>query len=303
MPYGDRVEFRPLDLEAIDERLYEPKYEELTARLIFDIKNDIPAGAETFAYNVMTRTGAAKIMANASDDLPLVDVDFRREFKAIHTLADGFTYSLQEMRAAQMPGTTLKSVDASKADVARRKIAELENQLVWLGDANYGIQGATNATGIQTYAVPNGASNSAQWSTKTPDEIVEDIRLTRKLVAKLPGHANSQNLVLCVPPDQYEDLNQRYNQYDARSIKQVVQGYEWFRDIYRVPDLKGAGTAGSDCLLVMDDSSDVVQLVLPMDLTRQQPEWSYPKWRVPCEERCGGLIVRYPMGFARGDGI
>ncbi|MFX3616230.1 MAG: DUF2184 domain-containing protein [Sporolactobacillus sp.] len=303
MAYGNRVEFRPLDLEAIDERLYEPKYEELTARQCFDIKNDIPAGAETFAYNVMTRTGVAKIMANAADDLPLVDVDFRREFIRIYTIAVGFTYSLQEMRAAQMPGTTLKSVDASKADVARRAVAEKENSIVWLGESTYGIKGATNATGIQTWSVPAGASAQTKWINKTSNEIIEDIRNLRKKVAVLPGHATSGNLCLCLPADQYEELNRRYSDYDARSIRQVVDGYDWFSMIHRVPDLKGVGTAGSDSMLVMDMSFDVVQLVIPMDLTRLQPEWSYPKWKVPAEERCGGLIIRYPMGFARGDGI
>lgn len=303
MAYGDRIEFRPLDLEAIDERLYEPKYEELTARQCFGIKNDIPAGAETFAYNVMTRTGVAKIMANAADDLPLVDVDFRREFIRIYTIAVGFTYSLQEMRAAQMPGTTLKSVDASKADVARRAAAELENKITWLGEPNYNIKGATNATGIQTWAVPNGASNDTKWVNKTSFEIIEDIRKLRKLVAKLPGHSTSGNLCLCLPPDQYEEINRRYSDYDARSIHQVLDGYDWFSDIHRVPDLAGSGTSGSDCMLIMDTSVDVVQMILPMDLTRLQPEWSYPRWKVPAEERYGGLIIRYPMGFARGDGI
>lgn len=303
MPIGDRIEFRALDLEAIDERLYEPKYEELTARQCFEIKSDIPAGAETYAFNVMTRTGVAKIMANAADDLPLVDVDFRREYSRIYTIAVGFTYTLQEMRAAQMPGTTLRSVDATKADVARRAAAEKENAIAWTGDKDYNIKGIVNATGIQTLALPQGTSGQTKWVNKTSNEIIEDVRQLRKKVAVLPGHANSQNLCLCVPADQYEELNRRYSDYDARSIMQVINGYDWFRMIHRVPDLKGVGTAGTDSMLVMDNSPDVVQLVIPMDLTRLQPEWSYPKWKVPAEERCGGVIVRYPMGIARGDGI
>lgn len=303
MPAGDRVEFRALDLEAIDERLYEPKYEELTARQCFDIKSDIPAGAETYAYNVMTRTGVAKIMANAADDLPLVDVDFRREYSRIYTIAVGFTYTLQEMRAAQMPGTTLRSVDATKADVARRAAAEKENSIAWVGDSAYNIKGVVSATGIQIANVAQNAGGKTKWVDKTSNEIIEDIRQLRKKVAVLPGHATSSNLCLCVPADQFEEMNRRYSDYDARSIMQVVSEYNWFSKIHRVPDLKGVGTASSDSMLVIDHSPDVLQLVIPMDLTRLQPEWSYPKWKVPAEERCGGVIVRYPMGIARGDGI
>jgi hypothetical protein len=299
----ERVMFRALDLEAIDNRLYEPKYEELTARSVFDIKSDIHPGAETHAYNVMTRTGVAKIMANAADDLPLVDADFRREFARIYTIAVGFTYSIQEMRAAQMPGTILKSVDATKADVARRAAAEKENAIAWIGEPNYNIKGVVNSTGIQIAAVDPGANNQTKWTQKTSAEIVEDIRKLRKKVTVLPGHASSSDLVLAVPADQFEEMNRRFSDYDARTIMQVVREYQWFSQIKRVPDLKGVGTAGSDSMLVIDTSPDVIQLVIPMDLTRLEPEWKYPKWTVPAEERFGGVIVRYPMGIARGDGI
>lgn len=296
----DKVMFRALDLEAIDNTLYEPKYEELTARQCFDIKSDIHPGAETYAYNVLTRSGVAKIMGNAADDLPLVDADIRREFARIYTIATGFTYSVQEMRAAQMTGTT---VDATKAAVARRAVAEKENKLAWIGDPDYNILGAVNTPGIQIENVAQGASGHTDWDKKTGAEIVEDIRKLRKKVTVLPGHSNSSNLVLCVPAEQYEELNRRFSDFDARSILQVIQGYQWFSQIHRVPDLKGVGTAGTDSFLVMDASPEVVQLVVPMDLTRLDEEWKYPKWTVPVEERCGGIVVRYPMAIARGDGI
>lgn len=296
----DKVLFRALDLEAIDNTLYEPKYEELTARNVMSLKTDIHPGAETFGYNVMTRSGVAKIIGNLSDDLPLVDADIKREFQRIYTIAVGFTYSVQEMRAAQMTGTT---VDATKAGVARRAVAEKENKIAWIGDADYGIKGVVNTAGIQTESVAAGATAGTKWNTKTGEEILEDIRKLRKKVTVLPGHASSSNLYLLVPADQYEELNRRYSDYDSRSILQVINANDWFSRVVRVPDLKGVGTAGSDSMIVMDASSEVIQLVIPMDLTRLEEEWKYPKWRVPIEERCGGVIVRYPMAIARGDGI
>lgn len=296
----DKVLFRALDLEAIDTTLYEPKYEELTARQCFNLKTDIHPGAETYAYNVLTRSGVAKIMGNVADDLPLVDADLKREFAKIYTIATGFTYTVQEMRAAQMTGTT---VDATKAGVARRAVAEKENRISWIGDADYNIKGVVNAAGIQIENVAQNAGGKTKWAEKTSDEIVEDIRKIRKKVTVLPGHGTSGNLCLCVPADQYEELNRRYSDYDARTIMQVVTEYKWFSMINRVADLKGVGTAVTDSFLVMDASPEVMQLVIPMDLTRLDEEWKYPKWTVPVEERCGGVLVRYPMAIARGDGI
>ncbi|MFT8928522.1 MAG: encapsulin [Sporolactobacillus sp.] len=301
MPAPYRANLRALDLEQLDNVLYEPKYEELTARQCFDIKSDVPAGAETYAYNVMTRTGIAKIMANGADDLPLVDVDLKREHIDIYTIAVGYSYSVQELRAAQMANTPL---DTARAAVARRAIAEKENKIAWLGDSKYNIKGTVNATGIQTQAVAqNAGATSTKWVDKTSEEIIEDIRKLRKLITVLPGHANSGSLCLCVPADQFEELNRRYSDYDARSILQVLSGYEWFSMIHRVPDLKGVGVSGTDSMLIMDCSPEVMQLLISMDLTRLDPEWKYPRWKVPCEERLAGVIVRYPMGVARGDGI
>lgn len=296
----DKVMFRSLDLEAMDNTLYEPKYEELTARQVLDLKTDIPAGAETFGYNVMTRSGVAKIMGNNADDLPLVDGDLKREFQRIHTIAVGFTYSVQEMRAAQMTNTP---VDTTKAAVARRAIAEKENKLAWVGDAKYGIKGVANATGIQSESVAAGASTDTEWAGKTSAEILEDVRKARAKITVLPGHGSSSNLYLLVPAEQYEELNRRYSDYDSRSIMKVIEENNWFSKIVRVPDLKGIGTAGSDSFIVMDASPEVIQLVLPMDITRLEEEWKYPKWKVPVEERCGGVVVRYPMAIMRGDGI
>ncbi|WP_100523368.1 DUF2184 domain-containing protein [Mycobacteroides abscessus] len=296
----DKVLFRALDLEAIDNTLYEPKYEELTARSVLDLKTDIPAGAETHGYNVLTRSGVAKIIGNNSDDLPLVDADLKREFQRIYTIAVGFTYSVQEMRAAQMTNTP---VDATKAAVARRAIAEKENKLAWIGDKDYNIKGVSNATGIQIENVAAGVSGKTTWVDKTGEEIYEDIRKIRAKVTVLPGHGSSGNLYLLVPATQFEELNKRFSKEDARSILKVIQDNQWFSRIVRVPDLKGVGTANSDSLIVLDASPEVIQLVVPMDITRLEEEWKYPKWKIPVEERCGGVIIRYPMAIARGDGI
>ncbi|MFB6475767.1 DUF2184 domain-containing protein [Paenibacillus glucanolyticus] len=294
------VQFRPLDLEAVDRTVYEPKTAELTARRVLNVKTDVPAGAETYAYDVMTRSGVAKILANNADDVPLVDIDMRREFVRIYSIVTGFRYSVQDLRAAQMTG---KPVDTAKAGVARRAISEKENRLAWIGDPDYNIQGLINATGIQTANVPVNPASKLKWADKTGEEILEDIRIIRALVTVLPGHDISSNLTLVVPPAQYEVLNRRFNTTDARTILEVIQSRDWFGDIVKAAELKGAGTGGTDSFLVLDSSREVVELLVPMDIYRHDPEWKFPAYKIALEERCGGAVIRYPMAIARGDGI
>lgn len=296
---GAAVAFRPLDLEAIDRTLYEPKYEELTARSVLGLKTDVDPGAETYSYDVMTRAGVAKILANNADDIPLVDIDMRREFIRIYSIVTSFQYTVQEQRAANM---TNRPVDATKAGVARRAVAEKENRLAWVGDSDYNIKGLTNATGIQVMNVPAGADGTT-WDKKTGEEILEDVRQVRALITVLPGHGDSPNLIMGVPPEQYEILAKRYSDYDPRTILDVIKSRNWFKEIKRIADLRNVGTSSADSLLIYDSAPEVVQLLLPMDMYRHEPEWKFPRWKFAVEERCGGCIIRYPMAIARGDGI
>ncbi len=294
-----QVAIRSMDLEALDRTLYEPKYAELKARSVMGLKTDIPAGAESYAYDVMTRSGVAKILGNNSDDVPLVDIDMRRETARIYSIVTGYRVTVQELRAAQMANVP---VDTAKAGVARRAVAEKENKLVWIGDANYGIQGLVNKTGIQTTSVAQGAKNSTKWKDKTGAEIVEDVRKTRSLITVLPSMSDAP-LTLALTAAAYEEAGKRYSDYDSRSVLDVIRANGWFNSIVSIPDLAGKGTAGSDCMLIFDASPENIQLVLPLDIMRHEPEWKFPAWRVAVEERTGGALVRFPMTIARGDGI
>jgi hypothetical protein len=300
MPRNITATLEARDLEAIDRILYEAPKEELVARSLFNVKTDVHPGAETYGYNMLTRSGAAKIIANGADDLPLVDVDMTREFVRIYTIAAGFRFSIQELRQAQMTGQT---VDATKAETARRAIAEKENSLAFSGDPKFNIVGLANATGIQVAnAEANGASNSTNWKSKTPAQIEEEIRVTRAKITVLPGYGGA-TLALALPPEQFELLDKRYSDFDSRTLKEVIRAHGWFADIVRVPDLAKSGTGGTASMLIMDTSRTTAELLIPMDITRLEQEWKYPNWTVPNEERCGGMIIRAPFAIARLDGI
>ncbi|WP_346235723.1 family 1 encapsulin nanocompartment shell protein [Lysinibacillus telephonicus] len=289
---------RPIDLEAIDKKVYEAKKEELKARTIFNLKTDVPAGAETYSYDVITRSGSAKILAPGADDIPLVDADMERHTESIYSIAAAFRLSVQEIRQAQL---ARRPIETTKADTARKAIAEKENRLVWIGDEKHKIKGVVNATGIQTLAVdPNEAGTSTKWKDKTGEEIVADIRKAKNLVNKLPGHTAD---TLILTPDGFEELEKVFNEYTKQSVLEYIQSQKWFSRIDFTSDIAGQGTAGADCFLVFDSSPDVVEILLTMDITRHPQEYKFPNYKIPLEERTGGAIVRYPMAIVRGEGI
>ncbi|ABR46648.1 conserved hypothetical protein [Alkaliphilus metalliredigens QYMF] len=289
------------DLESIDKVAYEAKEEELTARTVVGLKTDDHEGAETISYDKMTRRGAAKIFAyGASDDIPLVDADVERHTQKVYGVVVGFTIGIQEKRAAQMANRT---IDITKAIAARRAVAEKENRFFYVGSEAHQAEGLLNFTGIQTMPVAlNAGETSTKWKDKTSEEIIEDIRLARKKVNALPGLTVD---TLLLPPNQYEDLDKPVNAENYNmTIRKWLQEQKWFTNIIRVADLEGAGDSSTDCLAVFDSSKDVVEMALPLDITRH-PEVMLANMssQINLEERTGGAIVRFPMGICRADGI
>jgi len=289
----------PRDLKALDRRVFEPKQSELKARGIFGIKSDIPAGARTYSFHVLTRSGVAKILAPGSNDVPLVDADLQEETVKIYSIAAAFGVDVQEVREANMLGIP---IDTTKAELVRKAIAEKENQIAFSGDDDYNIKGLTNQVGIQVYAAPQSAGKtSTKWADKTGDEIIDDILAAKGKVDLLNGH--EADTLLLTPVARQQLQRKVYNEFTKQTALQYLQSENTFARIETVNDLKGKGIGGSDCFVVLDSSTDVVELGIPMDVTRHPQEYAFPRTKVPFEERTTGLIVRYPMAIVRGDGI
>ncbi|MFJ6210589.1 DUF2184 domain-containing protein [Lysinibacillus sp. NPDC092081] len=294
---GDAL-IRPQDLNAIDKRVYEPHASELKARSIFNLKTDIPAGAKTYSYDVMTRSGAAKILAPGATDVPLVDADLTEETVKIYSIAAAFNISVQGVREAQMSG---RPIDVTKADTVRKAIAEKENQIAFSGDKIHRIKGLTDSVGIQVYATPNNeGGTSTKWKDKTGKEIVADIRKAKNMINKLNGHEAD---TLLLTPDSFEELEKTFNEYTQQSVLEYIKSQNWFKRIETVNDLAKKGLANSECFVVLDSSPDVVELGIPLDIMRHPQEYAFPNTKVPFEERTTGLIIRYPMAICRADGI
>lgn len=298
MQYTTDSLINPRDLKALDRRVFEPKQSELKARSIFALKTDIPAGARTYSYNILTRSGAAKILAAGASDVPLVDADLAEDTVKIYSIAAAFGVDIQEVREANMLGI---SIDTTKAELVRKAIAEKENQIAFSGDAKYNIKGLTDITGIQVLAASQGESTKTTWKDKTGEEIIDDLLTAKGKVDILNGH--EADTLLLTPSAKQQLQRKIYNEFTKQTALQYLQSENTFARIETVNDLKGKGTAGTDCFVVLDSSADVVELGIPMDIMRHPQEYAFPRTKVPFEERTTGLIVRYPMAICRVDGI
>lgn len=300
---GNRVERKDemllaRDLEAIDDVLYEPVEEELIVRTFLDVYSDIPEHAEKYMYDRYDRQGKAKRSATGADDVPLVDNDKTREEQKVISIENGFKIEKQELRAARANG---RNVDTEKAETARRIVAENENDLVFLGDSELGIEGLVNADGINEFDVPEDSdADGTEWSYKTGQEIISDIREARAKVNQHDGY-NADTLVL--PSEQYQELSKPYNDYNSQTIMSYLMEQGWFDSILEISYLEDADPDGdNDSGLVLDTSSSNMQLGLAIDFQREEP-YRLPNgaYQVRTEERTCGLILRRPLAVCRFD--
>lgn len=283
-------------LESVESRLYLKKFRELKYRSLIPISNRDGEGAETITYYLYTKVGMAKIIANPSDDLPRSDVFATRNTQAVHVLGTSFGYSTQELRAARFAGIAL---ELFKVDAARRSIREKENGITWLGDTSHAIVGLFANANIPTVQAPLDATSTTRaWSGKTPDELIDDVRLlTSGIRSATNGVHEGNTLILPIP--QYDIIaNTPRSIHSDTTVLQFItsQGNSFGLDkVDWLTDIAGQGTGASDMAMCYDRDPEVLELRIPMEMRTHPPQQKNLEFIIPVEAENGGIVVRYPL--------
>lgn len=292
-------------LEQIRAKSYDVKRAALSAMTLFPIDTSINPGAQTITYRQYDSVGVAKIIANYADDLPRADV-FGKEFTSpIRGIGNSYGYSVQEIRAAQFTGTDLST---KKQAAARRAHDETINKLAWTGDAISGLPGFLSNVNIPGYVIPAvGTGSSKLWSTKSGEQIVDDMNgIVNSVTTISKGIHNANELWL--PLAQYTYIRSKKM---ATGTDTTI--FKFFSDnnpgvtvkpILELASTANGGASGAtDIMVAADNSMDNYQLNLPMMFMQHTPQQEGLEFVVPCESRFGGLTIEYPLAFAKADSI
>ncbi len=278
----------PRDVIHIREQVVEPRLEDLTARRIFPPGEEADESDQVYLYEEVTREGSARI-GGYHDDPPLVDEHVTPRHRIIYPILSGFTFDIDDVRAARDKGRPIRP---RKANEARRFVAETENALAFNGHSDYGIEGMSNKTGRISNAVPNG-----NWSDSatTAADIYDDIR---DVWGRQSQESGLTPQVLVVSDTDFPALQKRSDNSD-RTVMEMVQDAGMFpRGIFMDASL----AAGS--LFVLDNRPENMVLEIPRDIDATDPlqkgNW---RWQVGVEERTTGLIVFHATAVAEGTGI
>ena len=300
------------ELEHLKARQYEVQYPELLARRLFPVSSEAPAGAESIAYDVWDMIGQAKLLHSYSMDLPNIEVKAKRVSRLVYGEGVSFSYSIQDIRNAQMTG---KPLSDRKASASRRQMLSLENKLAFHGNnATHGLagvdfEGFVNNSQVNLVTVADGASGLTTWESKTPDEILADIqKMVSDVMLFTKGVENPNTLLL--PPDKYALISStpRSSTSDTTILEYLLRSNAWITEVIPVYELTGVAPSSAsydsqDCMILYDRNPEKLTLEIPQDVEFFPPQEKGLMFSVPVHARTAGIIIYAPKSIAQANGI
>lgn len=286
MASGNRMDegfslFLARQLDYLKTRAYEVEYSPLSALSIFPVTSELPDDVKTFTYGVYDSVGMAKVIADYSDDLPMVDVNYREETGKIFRLGDAYAYSLDEVKAAARTG---KNLTDRKARAARKAFDTKVNDLVWKGEASHQILGLFDNTNIPVIA--SAGWDTAAVATQELNTAIANIAAVTK--------GNHRATTIVIPPSVNAVLstNMPNTSVSYRSyFNEQNPGITW-QQAYELENIDGAGTKAA---LVFEYEADNLSIELPEAFNQLPPQARNLHWQVPCTGKATGLTVYRPL--------
>lgn len=282
------------ELHRIKSQAYETEYPAGSALRVFPVTNDLAPTERTFEYQTFDSVGLAQIVADYTDDLPLVEAWASSEFGKVHRFGNAFLISIDEIEAGARTG---KSLSARKQRAAQQAHDALVNRLVFKGSAPHKIVSVFNHPNI-TKIVSAGWTNGGAAQPEVAESELESAIETIETITK--GLHRATNIL--IPPSMRKVLNVRMpetNESYLQYFQKQNAGIN-IESISELEDIDGAGTKG---VLVYEKD--------PMNMSIEIPEAfrilpAQPKdlhFKFPCTSKCTGLYIYRPLTLVLITGV
>ena len=301
----------------INQRVYEARYPDFDfGRLIF-VNTEGPEwspGVMTYTSDV---SGQAQWQSAYAKDVPLADVSQGQSLRQHQLAAIGYQYNIGEVNGTMgFPGASLPD---RRARAARMAYMQFMYDLTLVGDAEKGLGGLIDYTGVPVVIAPaDGTGSATFWvnasgvGLKTPAQIVRDINIglqgvnlaTKRIaladtillpqealdyIAMTPYSATTMETIL--------SFVMRTNLYTINTGRPLT-----IRAVTELSTGDAAGTAGR--MVAYRNDPNEVQLHLPMphrflEVYRDGPM----NFLVPGIFRTGGVEIMATEAFRYIDGV
>lgn len=273
------------------------------ARLFIPVSNEIPSGAESHSTKVYTEIGSAALVANYGDDFPMTDAFVTEVTGSVRSLANGFGYSIQDLRRAAMVSGG-QSIDARRAGAARKAHEQQVERIAALGDTGTSLPGFLKNANVPVLTAGAGGFVGG-WASATSAQIWSDLKLIEQTVV-----TQSQDLhhpdTMVLDPVSFSILDSRpANAFTQRSIlREFLDQATYIKQIdqWAKASLANASNNGPR-VMAYEKSTENEALEIPQEYELFAPQQRNLQWVVPCHSRIAGSLIFYPLSAIYADGV
>ncbi|MCK4717649.1 MAG: DUF2184 domain-containing protein [Thermoplasmata archaeon] len=284
-------------LEYVKSRTYDVKYPGMQARRFLPVSNEVPSGATSITYSQWDQYGMAKVVANAADDLPLVDVVAQEFTSPIKSLGDAYSYSVQDLRAVAQSGQPL---DVMRANAARRAIESAIDEIAANGLPEARMPGFLNHTNVPIIAPDTGT-----WATATAEEIIADLnKLVNSIITSTKNIHQPDTILLDTASFALLASMPTGADLQRTVLRVFLETNPYIRNVDQWHKLDLADAAGTGPRIVAyARSPEVMELEIPQEFEQFPPQARNLAFVIPCHARIGGTCIKYPLAIAYMDGV
>ena len=275
---------------------------------LIPVSSELPAGAETYSYKIMTAVGEAAILANGADDIPIVSAFAEKRVGEIKTIVDGYEYTTEDIEAAQFANMNL---DSAMGTIAREIMEAKADTIGYDGDSAHNLLGLLNHPNVPSGTVlADGTGSATAWSTKTAAQIYRDLSSFGRSPRSATNGVEYFDTI-CLPESQY-DLIAETPYPDTSTTNETILSFylktqavnpKGVKRILAVPYLAGKGAGGTDLMVGLRKMEAKIKYHIPMDFVQEAVQLRNFSYRVPCRMRIGGVQLVKPLSMGYRSGI
>ena len=294
-------------LTEIEPTFFQVLYKTLNGMTLFPSSSAYNIAAENILFQVWDYRGEARTIANYDvDDFPEADAVVKQLSVVVKGEGAGFSYTIQDLRAAKMANQPL---DQMKTQAAQRTIEQKVNKVIWHGDALTLRVGVLTDPDVPYGSVPaDGTGSSTTFAKKTGVQIYRDLcDCVREISDNSAGIFQADTLVL--PAKQYKYIEQKLlsdtSPYQGYSVLSAFKLNNPKVTVLMAEELKAASsiTPNNDVMIAYEKNPLYSTIAIPISFEMFPPQLQGMRYKIPCHARLAGMIIRQPLSMNIKEGI
>lgn len=298
---ANETAFLERQLTFVRAKVQELVYAEHKAMTFIPIASDIPASAETYAWEVLDEVGQAKVIARGSDDLPRVDVSAVERTGRTVLLGASYGWDVDEMAEAARLG---KPLGERKARAARRAIDFQIDNILATGDTssqnNLPFTGFINNADVEGLGILDGGTAWAE--DMDPDDVLGTLNASvTEIVNESKEVWYPDTVLLSTREFMVASQLKVGTDNDKTVLKSFLENNPFVTSVAPWHRLGGAGATGKNRMITYKRDPDVLEGVVPALFAQLPPQARNLEFVVPCKARAGGVKVYHPLAIRYTD--